>query len=753
MSMIKEKNRFTLHARCALSKVLVVVGCVAAARPLLAGSEVEWRNVGPGGGGWIQSMLASRHGDDAFFVGCDVGGFYRSDDGGKSYAIHTAGLEDYYVESLAEHPSDPKILYAGCRSGVYKSTDGGLTWRWLREGFPKLQEYAYSAPVAKVVLDPQAPETVYAAIGQPREGRGGQGAIYKSENGGVSWRPIVRPGQLAPDLLISDLAINPQNARRMLIATPKGVFASDDGGETWRVSSEGLPAHLRTLRLALSPSDPRIVYVSLKGKAGETPWQAGVYRSEDGGRTWRPRVNGLWQQVGKAGTSDMLCSWESELAIHPQNPDIVYVGGATWWDATVYRTTDGGQHWTSVFKFGDQGNARHAWINMWGPSVTCLTLSPRHPDTLYFGTSGYIYKTTDGGATWQQRYTQERSDGLIGGSGLEVTCLHGVFPHPRVKGRVYFGFYDVGLLVSEDGGATFRRCMKGIPRDFDNSCFTTAFATDDDARVWAGFGQWGDNRGVVAESRDNGASWTPLNAAGNGLPDARPRFLIAERNKETGQHRLFYVAEGHGVFASEDRGATWSARNAGLPAARVSCLARDADLATVFYAGVSSKGGAAGAVFRSDDRCTTWQRVSGPDVRLPEVRQLAAKGGRVYATARGANVGTSHYSGGVFRGDGGGTVWRQVYTNRFCEALALDPRRPDRVYASLHDHPYHDRSTGGGVIASEDGGATWRSLANDSLTCKEVTWIAPDPFEPERLWLGTGGNAVFTGVVGGAAAR
>ena len=109
-------------------------------------------------------------------------------------------------------------------------------------------------------------------------------------------------------------------------------------------------------------------------------------------------------------------------------------------------------------------------------------------------------------------------------------------------------------------------------------------------------------------------------------------------------------------------------------------------------------------------------------------------------------VGKAFFTGGVFRSDDGGGGWRQVYTNRYCEALAIDPRDADRVYASLHDHPYHDRSSGGGVITSGDGGATWHSLTNDSLTCKGVTWIAPDPLEPDRLWLGTAGNAVFTGV-------
>ena len=719
------------------------------ALPLLAGEAVEWKNVGPGGGGWVQSMLASRHGEDTFFVGCDVGGFYRSDDGGKSYAIHNTGFEDYFIECFAEHPGDPKILYAGLKGGVYKSVDGGQTWRWLREGFPPPQEFTFAVMVSKIVLDPQNPETVYAAIGQPREGRGGQGSIYKSENGGASWRQIVQKGQLAPDLLISDLAIHPQDARRLLIATPQGVFASADGGATWAASNAGLPTHRRTLRLAQSPSNPKIVYVSLKGKAGETPWQAGVYRSEDGGRTWQPRVHGLSQAAGKDGTSDMLCAWVSELAVHPQNPDIVYAGGATWWDATVYKTVDGGLNWKRAFEFGAKGNAKHAWIDMWGPSVTCLTLSPKQPDTLYFGTSGYIYKTVDGGATWQQRYTRERTDGLISGSGLEVTCLHMVTPHPRVKGRVFFGYYDIGLLVSEDGGASFRRCMKGIPRAYENSCFTVAFAEDDDKRVWAGFGEWGSNRGLIAESRDGGVTWTPLNKPGSGMPDARPRFLISWmplKDNPAKMHRLLYVAEGKGLYESADDGATWAACNAGLPAARVSCLVRDADRDHVFYAGVSCKGSEPGAVFRSDSRGETWRQVSGPDTRLAEVRQLAAKGGRVYATSRSANVGKNHYSGGVFRSDDSGEGWRQVYTNRFCEALAIDPRNSDRVYASLHDHPYHDRSAGGGVIASEDGGATWRSLANDSLTCKGVTWIAPDPLEPDRLWLGTAGNAVFHGV-------
>jgi len=722
-------------------RILMVLGAVLT---LYAGDEMQWRNVGPGGGGWIQSMLASRHSREAFFVGCDVGGFYRSDDGGRSYKIHNTGLEDYFIEALAEHPSSPDILYAGAKSGVYKSIDGGRHWDWKRKGFPPTSKYSYSAMVSQVVVDQQNPEVVYAVIGQPREERGGQGAIYKSADGGESWRQIVQAGQLATDLNIFDLAVHPLDAHRMLIATSKGLFSSGDGGITWRPSNEGLPAHHRTRRLAQSPSHPDIIYVSLKGKAGETPWQAGVYRSEDGGRTWQPRVRGLKQQSGKTGTSDMLCSWTDRLVVHPKNPDIVYSGGATWWDATVYKTIDGGLNWNQVFAFGEKGNAERAWITMWGPSVKCLTISQAYPETLCFGTSGYIYRTEDGGKTWRQRYTQEREDGLISGSGLEVTCLHTVVPHPRVKNRVYFGFYDIGLLISQDGGDTFQRCMNGVPKACENSCMTLAVAEDDNERVWAGFGEWGSNHGVICESRDGGSTWTPLNGEVSGMSDARPRCLVAVKDPEKGKHQLFYLAEGKGIYRSDDSGVKWSACNTGLPASRVSCFARDKERPGHFYAGVTSDKEEPGTVYRSDDGCITWQRVDTAGVRLATIRQIAAMNGRVYLTARSAMVGREFYTGGVFRSHDEG--WQQIYENRFCDALAIDPHDADRIYVSLNDHPYHDNSTGGGVIASDDGGRNWRSLTNESLTCKGVTWIALDPFDTARLWLGTGGNAAFTGV-------
>ena len=699
-----------------------------------------WEMVGPGGGGWIQSILASRHNPNRLYVGCDVGGVYRSDDGGRTYRVSTAGLQCYFIECMVEHPNNPDILYVGGKSGVYKSVDGGRTFQWLRTGFPPVQEHGYSAMVSKLAIDPQHPEILYAAIGQPRERRGGQGALYKSCDSGATWQQVIKDKQLG-DLAIYDLAMHAQQPQRLLIATAKGVYASLDGGAHWALSSQGLPSHLRTRRLAQSPSQPEIVYVSLEGKSGETPWQAGVYRSDDGGATWQPRNAGLKQWNGKEGQSIMFATWVDTLAIHPQNPDIVYAGSPPWIDSTIYKTTDGGQHWTRSYRGGKEGNVTSpGWISFWGVSAECLTLSPLEPERLYFGTSGMVYATTNGAATWEQRYTQERADGKLAGTGLEVTCLHSVTPHPNIQDRLYFGYYDIGLLISEDGGKSFERCMQGVPKGRDNSCFCVAFDPDDNQRVYAGFGEWGSNHGLVMTSADGGRNWVSLEKPGNGMVNARPRDLFVSRDT------LAYLAVGTGICVSTNRGETWQVRNGTLPGERLCAFAVDA-AAQRYAVALKPAQGEAGAIYTSLDRGLTWQPLNPDQVPLSEVRQLRLCDGWLYCTLRGCMIGSNYVAGGAYRCELARGTWTRIYTNRFCEALTVDAHNHARLYISLHDHPYHDQCRGGGVMVSNDRGTTWQRATDATLHNSAVTWIAQDPFRPARLWLGTGGNSAFYGDV------
>lgn len=715
------------------------------ALPATPPPDIIWRNIGPGGGGWIQSIGASPHARDGLFVGCDVGGFYRSDDGGASYAIHNAGLTDYWIECIIPHPKHPKTLYIGCESGVYRSDDGGHSWRWLRKGFPEPHAHRWSAPIGALAIDPAAPNTIYAGIGRPRLFKEGAGAVYKTTDAGESWSRINAPGSLPPDALVSDILVDPRDGRRLLLACQRGVFRSDDAGITWHPTNDGLPQpHAR--RLARCQSQPDILYLTIRSEPGKAPWQGGVYRSDDNGLTWQPRLHGLRQGVGKPGAADPLTANYDRIVAHPKNPDIAYVGGSGWVNAAVFKTTDGGKSWTDVVRRGENQNIDMGWITMWGPSVKCLSMSPLDPELLYFGTSGHVFKTADGGGRWTQAYTRTLPDGRFAGTGLEVTCLHTVEVHPKLRGHLYLGYYDIGLLISTDDGATFSRHVEGIaPRELQNSCLAVAFDPDDPEHLWAAFGQWHENEGVVGESHDGGRTWTMIGKPETGLPAARHRPLIVDASTPKTARRLFTVAEGHGVFASDDGGRSWRAQNEGLPHGDVRALAQDPQNPRALICALGDHRSGPGAVYRSEDSARSW-KVACPSLPAADIKALAIAPGdprRLYITAREKHIAGKTYPGGVFRSDDAAATWSRVLDDNFSEALAIDPRDPDTAYVGRTDHPYHDNSTGEGIWITRDGGATWQPINGTTLTCLKVHTITLDPHDPNRVLVGTGGNGAF----------
>lgn len=708
-------------------------------------SAITWHNIGPGGGGWIQSICASPYARDGLFVGCDVGGFYRSDDAGASYAIHNAGLTDYWVECIAPHPTKSETLFIGCESGIYRSDDGGKNWRWLRNGLPEPEAHRWSAPVGALVIDPEAPDTIYAGIGRPRLFKEGSGTLYKTTDGGASWSRANAPDSLPADAVISDILIDPRDPRHLHLACQHGVFQSADAGATWQPTNEGLPQpHAR--RLGRCKARPDTLYVTVRSTPGKTPWQGGVYRSDDGGRTWQPRLQGLRQSVGKPGGADPLTANYDRIVAHPTDPDIAYVGGSGWVNATVFKTTNGGNAWAEVVRPRQNPNIDMGWINMWGPTVMCLTMSPLDPDLLYFGTSGHVFKTTDGGGRWTQAYTRVLPDGRFSGTGLEVTCLHTIAVHPQDPRRLYLGYYDIGLLISADGGTTFSRHVQGVePKTCVNSCLAIAFDPDDPQHHWAAFGQWHENEGVVGESRDGGQTWTMVGRPETGLPSARHRPLIVDASSPKASRHLFTVAEGHGIFASQDGGQSWKSRTAGLPHVDVRDMVPDPKTPGTLWCALGDNKSGPGALYVSTDAGMSWKAPGGPlptaDIKNMAVALAAPR--RIYVAAREKRVAGKTYPGGVFRTDDSGATWRRILEDNFSEGLAIDPRDADVVFVGRTDHPYHDNSTGEGVWMTRDGGSHWQPINGSTLTCLKANTITLDPHDPNRILVGTGGNGAF----------
>jgi photosystem II stability/assembly factor-like uncharacterized protein len=135
---------------------------------------------------------------------------------------------------------------------------------------------------------------------------------------------------------------------------------------------------------------------------------------------------------------------------------------------------------------------------------------------------------------------------------------------------------------------------------------------------------------------------------------------------------------------------------------------------------------------------------------VANVRALAVASSdpqRLYLSAANHMLAGRLVRGGLFRSDDGGFTWRIILEDDFVEAMAVDPRNADVVYAGLWDAPYHDESTGDGIVMTRDGGKTWTSINGTGLTCNRVACIVVDPHDPKRLYLGTTGNGVFVGCV------
>jgi len=324
-------------------------------------SGLKWRLIGPFRGGRAVAV-AGVPGTNTFYFGAVNGGIWQTTDTGVVWKPIFDGQHVASIGALAVAASDPRVIYAGTgesdiRStlssgdGVYKSTDGGQTWAnvGLRD----------SRQISRIVIDPTNANVVYvAALGHayaPNAERG----VYKSTDGGVTWVKVLDQG---PEIGASDLAIAMENpnilfatmwhARRPPWSTyapldgpGSGLFRSLDSGQSWsHLTGGGLPAgDWERCAVAVSPNGKR-VYALIDAKQG------GLYRSDDGGNTW------VLANSDRRLTSR---SWYfGNLTIDPQNPDIVYVPSVA-----LYCSEDGGKT-ISIVRGAPGGDDYHQiWVD------------------------------------------------------------------------------------------------------------------------------------------------------------------------------------------------------------------------------------------------------------------------------------------------------------------------------------------------------------------------------------------------------
>jgi hypothetical protein len=376
---------------------LATLALVAQAQPvdpsLLNG--LRWRCIGPFRGGRTVAVAGVPSKPGLFYMAPNNGGVWKSTDYGRVWKPIFDGQPTGSVGALAVAPSNPDVIYVGSGEGlqrpdlsvgdgVYKSTDGGRTWTNM--GLRDAQQ------IPEVIVDPADPDRVFvAALGHPY-GANAERGVFRSLDGGKTWKRVLfkdeRTGAVA-------LAFHPKDPRVLYAAlwsqqhapwengifkgTQSGLWKSEDGGDTWRPLTKGLPTPeqgLGRIGFAIAPSDPSRIYAQVDAEK-----LTGTYRSDDGGESWT-RVNG---EARVSGRGDDF----AEVRVDPKDRDTVYAA-----NTSMYRSTDGGRTFTAI-KGAPGGDDYHRiWIQ------------PSDPRQMILGADQGATITVNGGETWSSWYNQ-----------------------------------------------------------------------------------------------------------------------------------------------------------------------------------------------------------------------------------------------------------------------------------------------------------------------------------------------------------
>ncbi len=717
----------------------------------------RWTNLGPGGGGWYRTVAISPH-DDLCLVGGDVGGVYRSSDQCRTWTIVNSGVPNMYINTFAFHPRDPGVVYAGSNGGVLKSTDGAATWQIRRNGFPPLATFGQSAPISAIAVDPVRPTIVYAGVGHERnygalEAGTHGGRIYKSIDGGDTWKPADLPGlpggESARHLSVFSICIDPRDTRHLYASTQDGPFQSRDSGESWHRLGQKLNDYLTTF-LTLKADQPDTM---LLGYCRGPDQRGGALKSTDGGQSWQPANKGLPEKEE---------AWR--IIAHPQDPNTYYLGWHR--QSGLFVTHDCGVTWQPV---NQSGNIDSAWFFV-GETVTGIDIDPKNPSRLVYCNDMDLYQTIDGGATWSQvasnqiRPATADHPAVWRGRGCEILCMSGpqaLAVDPTNPRTLYFGYMDAHCWKSDDGGETCYRLTNGIDGDYGRmGC--VALDPADPNIVYLSKGRNYD-RQQIYKSVDGGRQFHLVGHTGSGLPPGAV-FSIAIVPQGPLPSRTIYAAVGgYGVYQSVDGGLTWKERSRGLPPNRrlLKHLVLDpTDPQRLFLAAVVRSRGAAegrlhGYIARTIDGGGEWELVkTGVEPQCLLIDPLDPR--RIYAGNR--NFSGIDYPNALYRSIDGGDTWTSLDQSVFLQSpgsrdgdrgvrvylscLAADPNRPGTIFAALQEEGY-DVSNGRGLLVSRDRGDTWEPFTLDGLTCYRVSTLIVDPVNSSRIYAGTGGNGLF----------
>jgi photosystem II stability/assembly factor-like uncharacterized protein len=656
----------------------------AAADPMSATafSGLKLRSLGPAvTSGRIVGFAVHPNDRGHYYVASASGGVWKTTNAGTSWTPIFDEQGSYSIGCVALDPKNPHVVWVGTgennsqRSvgygdGVYRSDDGGKSWK--KVGLDK------SEHIAKILIDPRNSDVVYVAAQGPLWGPGGDRGLYKTIDGGKTWKAALT---ISENTGVTDVVMDPRNPDVLLAAAyqrrrhvwtlvnggpESALYKSIDGGASWTKLKAGLPTvEMGRIGLAVAPSNLDRVYAIIEA----ADKKGGIFRSSDFGVTWEKRND-----------FDSQAQYYAHLVIDPANAERLYV-----MNVFIRVSDDGGKTLRNLGEKWKHVDNHEIWID------------PKEPNFYRVGCDGGIYESHDRAATWH----------FI--ANLPVTQFYDVaLDEDAPFYHVYGGTQDNFTL----GGPARTRSVHGIT---NSDWFVT---------------QGGDGFQCRVDPKDPNTVYAEMQYGG-----------LVRFDRRTGQRVGIQPQPGKG-----EPPLRWNWDSALL-------ISPHAHTRIYF---------AANRVFRSDDRGDSWQAISGDLTRQLNRDQLPVMGKIQPADAVAKHLSTSFYGnitalaespkqeGLLYAGtdDGliqvtedGGQNWRKidkfpgVPERTYVSRLLASPHDAQTVYAAFDNHKMADFAPY--LLKSGDAGKTWTSIRGDLPLRGSVLAVAADHKDPHLLFAGT----------------
>jgi photosystem II stability/assembly factor-like uncharacterized protein len=617
------------------------------------------------------------------------GGVFKTDDYGRTWRPIFDDQPTASIGAIAVAPSNPDVIYVGSGEGlhrpdlsvgdgIYKSTDAGKTWAHLglRDG----------QQIAQLAVDPHNPDRLFVAVGGHPYGPNEERGLFRSTDGGKTFEKVLYRDE---NTGASDVQIDPGNVAVVYAGlwesregpwenatfngSNGGIFKSADGGTTWRQLTKGLPENIVQANLAVAPSSPKTLFAAVRTKT-----LSKLYRSDDSGDSWTAPTDDPRPGLGIGGGDLPVVRFDSK------NPQIVYSASVVCW-----KSTDGGKTWDGWRGAPGGDDYQNVWIN------------PDNPNVILLGSDQGAIVTVNGGATWSSWYNQSTAQ-------LYHVSADNSFPYRLYSGQQESGSAGVASR-GNDGAITFRDWQPVAAEEYG---YVVADPLDPDIIIGGKLTRF-DRRTGQAQ----GILPVALSA-----PDFRMLRTEPVVFSPLDPHLLFFA--GNTLWNTRDRGEHWqkispdlSRTTYELPTSIAkyrSDPAAEAKQRGVIYtvapspleAGRIWGGTDDGLIHLTTDAGATWANVTPPQILAWQKISIIEAGhfdaNTAYAAVNTLRLDDLHPH--IWRTRDAGKTWQEIVRGipggQTVNAVREDPQRKGLLFAG----------TERGVYVSFDDGDNWESL-------------------------------------------